>query len=262
MKEKFWLLTSVILGTLLLVSLFAIWQGSPSSLRSSGQGAAKSGQNLGMQAVSPEKIYPLFTCPCCGKPLDKNNICCEMARERINYIDSLVAEGKSEKEIVLAYVKKYGFTSFADKNREEEFKKELVKTAPTNRPVIVLTPQTYDFGAVSQKKGKVSTTFDLKNEGKSDLVINKLDTSCGCTSASIVYQGKEGPLFAMEGHGAKNPTDWSLTIPAGETAQLKVYYDPDVHKDFRGPATREISVFSNDPVDFEKKVLIELNQVD
>ena len=89
-----------------------------------------------------------------------------------------------------------------------------------------------------------------------------MDTSCGCTSAAIVYQGKEGPRFAMAGHGIESPTDWQVVIPAGEKAQLKAYYDPNVHKDFRGAAVREIYIFSSDPIDFEKKVKVELNQVD
>ena len=76
------------------------------------------------------------------------------------------------------------------------------------------------------------------------------------------FEDKEGPKFAMSGHGIESPKDWKLTIPAGKNAQLKLYYDPNIHKDFRGAATREISVFSNDPIDFEKKVVIELNQVD
>ncbi|MBI5465560.1 hypothetical protein HY946_03030, partial [Candidatus Gottesmanbacteria bacterium] len=87
-------------------------------------------------------------------------------------------------------------------------------------------------------------------------------TSCGCTSVSMVYKEVEGPLFAMAGHGTNNPANWQVVIPAGEKAQLKVYYDPDVHQDFRGAATREVYVYSNDPIDFEKKIVIELNQVD
>lgn len=211
---------------------------------------------------STEDIYSLFICPCCGKPLDKKNICCPMAEERINYIDSLVQTGKSEKEIILAYAKKYGLNSFVDKNKQKEFKEELAKTAPAERPIIAISPALKDIGDVSQKGGVATTFFELKNEGKKDLVIDRLETSCGCTSASIIYQEKEGPLFAMPGHGIENPTDWQITIPAGQTAQLKVYYDPNIHKDFRGPATREIYVFSNDPLDFEKSVSIDLNQVD
>lgn len=247
-----WILISLILAGTLVVSLIANTRGV--KLFRSGI--------VNTKPVFAAEIYPLFTCPCCGKPLDKNNICCEQARERINYIDSQVSEGKTEKEITLAYVKKYGLNSFADQNKAKEMKEELVKAAPADRPIITLNPQTYDFGDVSQKKGKVYTDFALKNEGKSDLVIKRMDTSCGCTFAAIVFEGKESPYLTMPGHGYENPQWDGVTIPVGKTAKVKVMYDPDIHKDFRGPATREISIYSNDPVDFEKKVQVELNQVD
>ena len=185
-----------------------------------------------------------------------------MAKERIDYIDSLVNQNLSEKEIILAYVKKYGSNSFVDENKQKEIREELVKTAPTDRPQIVITPETYDFGDVSQRRGKVYTSFELKNEGGSDLVIDRLETSCGCTFAAIVFKDKESPFFTMPGHGYENPQWEGATIPAGETAQLKIMYDPDIHLDFRGFAIREISVYSNDPIDFEKKVKVELNQVE
>ena len=103
----------------------------------------------------------------------------------------------------------------------------------------------------------------LKNKGKTDLVINKLETSCGCTSASIVYKNNEGPIFNMPGHGINEEIgDWEITLSPGEKAQLKVYYNPNMHKDFRGTAIREIYVFSNDSIDFKKKVSIEVNQID
>ena len=150
--------------------------------------------------VSAEEIYQMFLCPCCGLPLDKNNICCEMAEERINYIDSQVETGADKNEIILAYVKKYGINSFADKTKQEEIKEELIKTAPTDRPIISPSPDSYDFKEVSQKQGKVITYFNLKNEGQSDLIITKLETSCGCTSASIIFDNQEGPIFNMPGH--------------------------------------------------------------
>lgn len=216
-----------------------------------------------IQPVLAEEIYPMFLCPCCGKPLDKNEICCGMAEEMIKYIDSLIKPGMSKDKVVLAYVKKYGLDSFTDKNLAEDFKAKLAKEAPRNRPIISLNPENFDFGQVSQKKGIVSTMFELANEGKEDLVINKLESSCGCTTASIIFEGKEGPRFGMPGHGLnENVGDWKLTIPAKGKAQLKVYYDPNVHSDFRGYAIREISVFSNDPIDFEKKIQVELTQVD
>lgn len=215
-----------------------------------------------IKPVLAENIYPMFLCPCCGQPLDKNNICCGMAKEMIDYIDSLVVQNLSEQSIILAFIKKYGLNSLADKGKQNDIKEWLVQSAPADRPIITFDRDYFDLGDVSQKKGIVSTYFEIKNEGKKDLVINKLDSSCGCTSAAIVYQGNEGPRFAMAGHGIESPADWSVAIPPGEKAQLKIYYDPDIHKDFRGPATREISVFSSDPIDFEKKVTIDLNQID
>lgn len=207
-----------------------------------------------------QEVYTLFECPCCGKSIDQCT--CPMAKERKDYVDFLVKVKDSKDEVILDYIKKYGLNSFADKNQQKEFRQELAKAAPSDRPIIFLSPDFYDFGDVSQKRGKVFAYFELKNKGKNDLVIDKLDTSCGCTFASIVFKGEEGPLFAMAGHGYENPTDWKISIRPGETAQLKVMYDPDVHKDFRGSAIREIYVFSNDPIDFQKKVRVELNQVD
>ncbi len=215
-----------------------------------------------VQPISAKEIYPMFVCPCCGKALDPNNICCGMAQERVAFIDGLVAGKLTKDQAVLAYVKKYGLNSFVDKNQAEEFKQKLLAQAPVERPIISITPAVIDLGDVSQAKGEKSVLFELTNTGKTDLIINKLDTSCGCTSAAIVYKGKESPRFAMAGHGIKSPTDWQVVIPAGEKAELKVYYDPNIHKDFRGTAIREIYVFSNDPINFETKVKIELNQID
>lgn len=215
-----------------------------------------------VKSVSAEEVYPVFFCPCCGQPLDKNNICCGQAQERIDYIDSLTAQNLPEKEIILTYIKKYGINSFVDKQKQAEVRNWLVESAPKTRPIISLNTEYYDWGDISEAKGVAVTFFELKNEGEEDLVINKLDSSCGCTSAAIVYKSNEGPRFAMAGHGIESPTDWEVVIPPSESAQLKVYYDPSVHPDLRGPVTREISIFSNDPIDFEKKVIIELNQVD
>ncbi len=213
-----------------------------------------------IQPVLAQEIYPMFICSCCGKTIDAE--CCGMAKERKLYVEALTQGRLSKEEVIMAYVKKYGLDSFKNEKQGQEFKEKLIQEAPANRPIISITPSDYDFGDVSQAKGNVNTLFEITNIGKTDLIINKLETSCGCTSASIIYQGKEGPLFAMPGHGQKSPTNWQVVIPAGEKARLKVYYNPDMHKDFRGTAIRGIYIFSNDPINFETKVEIELNQVD
>ena len=215
-----------------------------------------------VMAATVEDVYPLFMCPCCGKPID--TACCGMANERKAYVEGLVAAEISEDNVISVYVKKYGLSSFIDETRKKEFRDELIAQAPIERPIITLETQDYDFGDVSQDGGVVTAFFELNNDGKNDLIINKLETSCGCTSASIVYNGEEGPVFSMPGHGINEdvPADWQVTIKEGEKAQVKVYYDPDVHPGFRGTAIREVHIFSNDPIDFEKKIKVELNQVD
>lgn len=211
-----------------------------------------------IKPVSAAEIYPHFVCTCCGKPLDKNNICCGIAEDMITYIDTQVEEGMSEDEVMLSAVKKYGLKSLAQESEKEEIKKLLAVNAPEERSEIILSPLNYDFGDVSQALGIVSESFAIRNSGNTDLVINNLLSSCGCTSAAIVNNGQEGPRFGMH----NNPTDWSTTINPGASAELIVYYDPNVHPEFRGAATREVTVFSNDPVNFEKSVKIKLNQID
>jgi hypothetical protein len=224
-------------------------------------GEVQLNKSTGEKIVSAQEIYPLFECPCCGKPI--NECTCPMAKERRAFVEGLAAGGLEENEAVFTYLQKYGLASFVDETKEKEYRQKLVEKAPADRPIISLTTSFYNFGGVSQEKGVTTTAFELQNTGKSDLVIEKLETSCGCTSASIIYQGKEGPRFSMPGHGINEKIgEWQITIPAGDSALLKVYYDPNVHKDFRGPAVREIYIFSNDPIDFEKKVSIELNQID
>jgi hypothetical protein len=212
-----------------------------------------------IKPASAKEIYDLFICPCCGDTIDTN--CCQMAKERKAYVDSLIETKTSKDKVILAYIKKYGLDSFQDRNKAEAFREKLTETAPSDRPIIAIDPSLYDFGDVSRKEGTITTFLEIKNEGKSNLVIDRIETSCGCTSASIVYQEKEGPTFTMPGHDKKNSTEWQVSIPPGKTAKLKVYYDPNVHEDFLGQAVREIYVYSNDPIDFEKKVTIELNQI-
>ena len=208
-----------------------------------------------------EDLYPVFMCPCCGKLI--NTPCCGMAKERKTYVDGLTTGNISYDDAVASYVQRFGLSSFIDKEKQETYRQELIKTAPADRPIISIEPAIFDFGQVSFAGGVVTSSFEVTNIGATDLVIDHLETSCGCTSASIVYQNQEGPIFAMPGHGINEAiTDWSVNIQPGETAQLKVYYDPNVHPEFRGNAVREIHVYSNDPIDFESSVTVELEQVD
>ena len=88
---------------------------------------------------------------------------------------------------------------------------------PKNAPILELVPDEYNFGSVSQAAGVVASTMTLTNKGNEDLVINNIETSCGCTSASLIYQGIESPRFGMAMHGT-NPKNFEQIIPPGDTA--------------------------------------------
>ncbi len=211
--------------------------------------------------VEAKEIYPMFTCPCCGQPLDKDNPCCGSMVQMIDFIDQKVKTGASKDEVILATAQEFGLERLTNESDRNALRDKLLANAPKDAPKITTTDVKRDLGVVSMKKGTVTTEFTIKNDGKSDLVIDKLASSCGCTSGSIIYEGEEGPRFYMPGHGHDAPdANWNVSVAPGKKAQVKVYYDPSVHPDLTGPVTREVTVHSNDPVDFEKKFTITLDQ--
>ena len=131
---------------------------------------------------------------------------------------------------------------------------------PKNAPILEIG-SSYNFGTVSQAKGSVSGTLTLSNNGNKDLIIKSMDTSCGCTTASIIYNEVEGPVFSMASHGT-NPKDWRQIIPPGESAQLKIYYNPNVHKNMRGSVRRSVFLETNDPRNRNKEITTNVYQVD
>lgn len=212
-----------------------------------------------LKKVSPEEIYKMFMCPCCGNPIDSD--CCGASFERKNYANGLIDAGLSKEEIVMKMVQEYGVNSLIKKSDRDEVRDKLIKLAPKNRPQIVVEPAVVDLGNVSFTEGEVYAILPVRNMGIDDLVINGMDSSCGCTSAALIVDGVEGPRFYMAMQGA-NPVGWSKELARGQEAQLKIYYNTTFHPDFRGPAIRIISIFSNDPIYPTKEVRVELNQID
>ncbi len=113
-------------------------------------------------------------------------------------------------------------------------------------PQLAIMPEAQNLGTIDYRKGIVTVYFTVENKGSSDLVITEMETSCGCTEASLIVNGEEGPRFGMRGHG-NWPTGWSATLKPGERAQLKVTYDPNAHGIYVGPVERIILIRSNDP---------------
>jgi hypothetical protein len=93
--------------------------------------------------------------------------------------------------------------------------------AANGHPVAQALDPVYDFGNV-YRGTTVKHTFQLKNAGTGPLSISSVRTSCGCTAA--------------------RPTKSEL-LP-GEDSAIAVSFDTGAD---HGPATRTITVFTNDP---------------
>ncbi len=100
----------------------------------------------------------------------------------------------------------------------------LLAACSGGSPNLTLDQQTIDLGQVVN--GEVRTMqIPLRNIGTSDLVIEAVTTSCGCTSAEV------------------SPT----TIPPGESGMLIVNFDSGAHgPEANGPVMRQVFIVSND----------------
>src|SRR3989338_1271801 len=125
--------------------------------------------NLIGVSASPDDIYKMFVCPCCGQVLDKKKICCGMAREMIDYIDSLIASGISNDEVVLKTAEKYGINSVVESKRIA-VQAELAKQNPDAFP-----------------KGKLSF-FNAVGQNAPDFSLESID---GTTMKLSDYEGKK-----------------------------------------------------------------------
>ena len=90
---------------------------------------------------------------------------------------------------------------------------------------VTISPAEVDFGDIAQDGGMVSTTVMVKNEGGQPLEINRISTSCGCTTAEMDM----------------SPLEPGLSRP------LTISFDPMAHPDQSGPITRAVYLQTSDP---------------
>lgn len=90
--------------------------------------------------------------------------------------------------------------------------------------------QMYSFGSISMAQGKVNHEYMVTNQGQEPVTIGKVYTSCMCTEALIVKDGKSYGPYGMPGHGFIPKV--GVTLDPGETMQVKAVFDPASH----GPA--------------------------
>lgn len=101
----------------------------------------------------------------------------------------------------------------------------------------------FDWGTINIDGGKVEKSFEIKNTGSQTLKLFGVKTSCDCTTAQLLMGNTISPVFGMH-----TESSYILDVPPGETANLKVIFDPAYHgPQGVGPAIRQITVSTNDP---------------
>lgn len=107
---------------------------------------------------------------------------------------------------------------------------------------VVVDQKSYDWGNIPYEGGNVTKTFAIKNTGTDVLKLTNIKTSCACTYAQLIIDGKTSPKFGMH-----TTSSWVGEVAAGKEASLTVVFDPAFHGPTGvGPMERLISVETND----------------
>jgi len=121
---------------------------------------------------------------------------------------------------------------YVSANLVEDFS-SLSKEDLENAPVFKLASSTVDIGKIPGSTTK-DVEFKFTNEGKNDLIIRYVRSTCGCTA---VHQGQQGK-----------------GIKPGESSSIKATFNSGGYK---GKQTKLIYVYTNDPKNSE--VVLTLN---
>lgn len=112
---------------------------------------------------------------------------------------------------------------------QEDFS-SLTPEELVNAPVVTFNEKSYDFGDINQGD-EVEHTFTIKNEGKRDLIIRRVKTSCGCTAVTpekkVISQNESVPLkVKFNSRGKRGRQNKSITVitndPKNPTSILRV----------------------------------------
>lgn len=208
-------------------------------------------QPVGHEHLS--SLYQELKCPCCEQNIGECS--CGLAEERRDIISSMAILGTSLRNIYQFMYLYDGSEAFFDQELALEVGNWLEELLPAIRPVIYIEPLELDMGIVSMAQGFVSKSYQLKNNGQADLIINNLATSCMCTTVALETTDGLSPIFG--GHQDENPDNWSVTLRPKEEAELIVTFDPNAHgPDAVGQIRRVITISSNDPL--QSSVTVEI----
>lgn len=116
----------------------------------------------------------------------------------------------------------------------------VIKSSQNAR--ILVDQKTFDWGQIPYSGGNATKTFTIKNTGTDNLKLTNIKTSCACTYAQLIIDGKISPKFSMH-----TTSSWVGEVTAGKEASLTVVFDPSFHGPTGvGPIERLISMQTND----------------
>ena len=126
--------------------------------------------------------------------------------------------------IIVALLALGGIIWFARPNSE---KKTAATSAKSDGSLTVEDESSYDFGTVSMANGKVKHDFKIKNTSGEAVIINKIYTSCMCTTAVLIKGDKQFGPYGMPGHGFIPNIDQGINT--NEETTVEITFDPSAH---------------------------------
>ena len=120
----------------------------------------------------------------------------------------------------------------------------------------------HDFGDIVLTDGDVSHQFAVINSGPEPVTIQKVYTSCMCTTANITdASGEQFGMFGMQGHrGLALNTD--IVVNPGEQALVEAIFDPAAHgPNGTGMAQRSIILETNSALNPKTEIRFSANVI-
>lgn len=116
----------------------------------------------------------------------------------------------------------------------------IYSTSSVERPVAQTPDSFFDFGEIKVSDVK-EKDFVLKNTGTKPLQILNINSSCGCTTGKIIYNGAQTKEFGMHAQSG-----YLMDIASNTQALVKVIYRP-FQMPVYGAVEREVYITTNDP---------------
>ena len=133
-----------------------------------------------------------------------------------------------------------GFVLFFTSGQKPEPATATFSAQDSDIPKAEITQTFFDIGEIKVSDVK-QQDYTLKNTGTKPLQILNVNSSCGCTSGQIIYNGEASKEYSMHSQGG-----FVTEIAPGDTATVRLTYRPATMPVY-GVVEREVYVTTNDP---------------